>query len=258
MELFSAKNGSKIKKVIIAVLKGGKMSTHINAPAGAIAENILLPGDPLRARFIAENFLENPKLYNEVRGMYGYTGTYKGVPVSVQGTGMGQPSISIYATELFKDYGVKKAIRVGTCGAISEELELRDTILVNSACSDSCLLNQRFGALHFAPTADFNMVKTADFVAQKMGIRYTVGSVASSDFFYDINSNWKKWKEYGVKGIEMESAELFTLAAQYNRRAMAIMTVSDHILKGGETTAEERQTTFTNMMKIALETIISV
>lgn len=258
MELFSAKNGSKIKKVITAVLKGGKMSTHINAPAGAIAENILLPGDPLRAKFIAENFLENPKLYNEVRGMYGYTGTYKGVPVSVQGTGMGQPSISIYATELFKDYGVKKAIRVGTCGAISEELELRDTILVNSACSDSCLLNQRFGALHFAPTADFNMVKTADSVAQKMGIRYTVGSVASSDFFYDINSNWKKWKEYGVKGIEMESAELFTLAAQYNRRAMAIMTVSDHILKGGETTAEERQTTFTNMMKIALETIISV
>ncbi len=234
------------------------MSTHINAPAGAIAKNILLPGDPLRAKFIAENFLENAKLYNEVRGMYGFTGTYKGVPVSVQGTGMGQPSLSIYVTELFKDYGVENAIRVGTCGAIQEDLELRDTILVNSACSDSCLLNQRFGNLHFAPTADFNLVKTADKIAQEMKIRYSVGSVVSSDFFYDINANWKKWKEYGVKGIEMESAELFTLAAQYKRHAMAIMTVSDHILKGGETTAEERQTTFTSMMKIALETIVKV
>lgn len=234
------------------------MSTHINAPQGAIAKNILLPGDPLRAKFIAENFLENAKLYNEVRGMYGFTGTYKGVPVSVQGTGMGQPSLSIYVTELFKDYGVENAIRVGTCGAIQEDLELRDTVLVNSACSDSCLLNQRFGNLHFAPTADFNLVKTADKIAEEMKIRYSVGSVVSSDFFYDINANWKKWKEYGVKGIEMESAELFTLAAQYKRRAMAIMTVSDHILKGGETTAEERQTTFTNMMKIALETIVRV
>ncbi len=234
------------------------MSTHINAAEGAIAKNILLPGDPLRAKFIAENFLENAKLYNEVRGMYGFTGTYKGVPVSVQGTGMGQPSLSIYVTELFKDYGVENAIRVGTCGAIQEDLELRDTILVNSACSDSCLLNQRFGNLHFAPTADFNLVKTADTIAEEMKIRYSVGSVVSSDFFYDINANWKKWKEYGVKGIEMESAELFTLAAQYKRHAMAIMTVSDHILKGGETTAEERQTTFTNMMKIALETIIRV
>lgn len=232
------------------------MSTHINAPEGAIAKNILLPGDPLRAKFIAENFLESAKLYNEVRGMLGYTGTYKGVPVSVQGTGMGQPSLSIYVTELFKDYGVQNAIRVGTCGAIQEDLELRDTIIVSAACSDSCLLNQRFGNLHFAPSADFNLVKTADRIAEKMGIRYTVGSVASSDFFYDINSNWKKWKEYGVKGIEMESAELFTLAAQYKRKAMAVMTVSDHILKGGETTAEERQTTFTNMMKIALETLV--
>ncbi len=234
------------------------MSTHINAKEGAVAKNILLPGDPLRAKFIAENFLENPVLYNEVRGMFGYTGTYKGVPVSVQGTGMGQPSLSIYVTELFKDYGVENAIRVGTCGAVTEDTELRDTIIVNSACSDSSLLNQRFGGLHFAPTADFKLVKTADSIAEKMGIRYTVGSVASSDFFYDINENWKKWAVYGVKGIEMESAELFTLAAQYKRHAMAIMTVSDHILKGGATTAEERQTTFTNMMKLALDTIVEI
>lgn len=234
------------------------MSTHINAPAGAIAKNILLPGDPLRAKFIAENFLENPKCYNEVRGMLGFTGTYKGVPVSVQGTGMGQPSLSIYVTELFKDYGVENAIRVGTCGAVTEDTELRDTIIVNAACSDSSLLNQRFGNLHFAPTADFKLVKTADSIAEEMGIRYHVGSVASSDFFYDLNDNWKKWAQYGVKGIEMESAELFTLAAQYKRHAMAIMTVSDHILKGGATTAEERQTTFTNMMKLALDTIVKI
>ena len=228
------------------------MSTHINAPEGAIARNVLLPGDPLRAKFIAENFLENPKCYNEVRGMFGFTGTYKGVPVSVQGTGMGQPSISIYATELFKFYGVQNAIRVGTCGAVNENTKLRDTIIVNSACSDSSLLNQRFGNLHFAPTANFELVRTADEIG------YAVGSVASSDFFYDKNENWKKWAEYGVLGIEMESAELFTLAAEYKRRAMAIMTVSDHILLGGATTAEERQTTFTAMMTLALETIAKV
>ena len=233
------------------------MSTHINAPEGAIAPNVLLPGDPLRAKFIAENFLENAKCYNEVRGMFGFTGTYKGVPVSVQGTGMGQPSLSIYVTELFKFYNVQTAIRVGTCGSVSEKALLRDTIIVNSACSDSCLLNQRFGNMHFAPTANFELVREADKVAAEMGIRYQVGSVASSDFFYDKNENWKKWAEYGVLGIEMESAELFTLAAEYKRRAMAIMTVSDHILLGGATTAEERQTTFTNMMKVALETIVA-
>ena len=234
------------------------MSTHINAPEGAIAPNVLLPGDPLRAKFIAENFLEDAKCYNEVRGMFGFTGTYKGVPVSVQGTGMGQPSLSIYATELFKFYGVQNAIRVGTCGAVNENTKLRDTIIVNSACSDSSLLNQRFGNLHFAPTADFSLVRAADKIAAEMQIRYQVGSVASTDFFYDKNENWKKWAEYGVLGIEMESAELFTLAAEYKRRALAIMTVSDHILLGGATTAEERQTTFTTMMKVALETIVAV
>jgi purine-nucleoside phosphorylase len=146
---------------------------------------------------------------------------------------------------------------VGTCGSVSEKAQLRDTIIVNSACSDSCLLNQRFGNMHFSPTANFDLVRAADKVAGEMGIRYCVGSVASSDFFYDKNENWKKWAEYGVLGIEMESAELFTLAAEYKRRAMAIMTVSDHILLGGATTAEERQTTFTNMMKVALETIVA-
>ncbi len=234
------------------------MSTHINAPEGAIASSILLPGDPLRAKFIAENFLENAVCYNEVRGMLGFTGTYKGKRVSVQGTGMGQPSLSIYVTELFKFYGVQNAIRVGTCGAVNADTQLRDTIIVNSACSDSCLLNQRFGNMHFAPTANFQLVRTADKIASDMGIRYQVGSVASSDFFYDKNENWKKWAEYGVLGIEMESAELFTLAAEYKRRALAIMTVSDHILLGGQTTAEERQTTFTNMIKLALDTVVAM
>ncbi|MBP5283175.1 MAG: purine-nucleoside phosphorylase [Treponema sp.] len=234
------------------------MSTHIAAKKGQIARNILLPGDPLRAKFIAENFLEGAECYNEVRGMLGFTGKYKGIPVSVQGTGMGQPSLSIYVTELFKDYDVENAIRVGTCGAVSADIELRDTIIVNSACSDSSLLNQRFGNMHFAPTSDFNMVRAADKIASQMKIRYCVGSVASSDFFYDINDNWKTWASYGVKGIEMESAELLTLAAQYKRHAMSIMTVRDHILKGGATTAEERQTSFTNMMKLALDTIAEI
>lgn len=232
------------------------MSVHINAKNGEIAPNILLPGDPLRAKFIAENFLENPKCYNEIRGMYGFTGTYKGVPVSVQGTGMGQPSLSIYVTELFKFYDVQTAIRIGTCGAVHENINLRDTIIVNSACSDSSLINQRFGNLHFAPTSNFELVRTADKIASEMGIRYSVGSVASSDLFYDKNENWRKWAEYGVLGIEMEAAELLTLAAEYKRKAMAIMTVSDHILKGGATTAEERQTAFKNMMQLALDTIV--
>lgn len=232
------------------------MSTHINAPKGAIAERILLPGDPLRAKFIAETFLEDAKCYNQVRGMLGFTGTYKRIPVSVQGTGMGQPSISIYATELFKDYEVQTAIRVGTTGAIQKDIKLRDTIIVNSACTDSSMQKTRFGDMHYAPTANFNLVKTADSIAQEMGIDYTVGSVTSCDMFYDPKESWKTWAKYGVLGMEMESAELFTLAAEFNRKALAIMTVSDHIVLGGQTTAEERQLTFTNMIKLALETII--
>lgn len=233
-----------------------RMSTHINAPSGAIADKILLPGDPLRAKFIAENFLENPVCYNEVRGMLGFTGTYKGVRVSVQGTGMGQPSLSIYAHELFDCYGVRKAIRVGTCGAVSEDVELRDVILANGACTDSSLQNQRFGMLHYAPVPDFSLLYTAFNKAKEMGLRTVVGQCVSSDRFYDDNENWRLWKKYGVKGIEMESAELYTLAAEFNRKAMTILTVSDHILKGTATSAEERQTTFKDMMILALETII--
>ncbi len=231
------------------------MSTHINAPDGAIADAVLLPGDPLRAKFIAENFLKDAKCYNEVRGMYGFTGTYNGKRVSVQGTGMGQPSLSIYVTELFKFYGVQKAIRVGTCGAVQKDIALRDVILAQGACSDSSLNTMRFGGMHFAPIADFGLLKKADAEAEKMGLKANVGLCVSSDNFYDDKSMWKLWAEYGAMGIEMEAAELYTLAAKYHRKALAILTVSDHILLGGETTAEERQKTFTNMIELALRTV---
>lgn len=233
------------------------MSTHINAPDGAIADKVLLPGDPLRAKFIAENFLENATCYNQVRGMYGFTGTYKGQKISVQGSGMGQPSLSIYANELYRFYGVEKIIRVGTIGSVQENIKVRDTIIASSACSDSYLLNQRFGGLHFAPTADFCMLYNAYNKAREFGIDAKVGSVVSSDRFYDDNENWKLWKKYGIVGIEMESAELFTIAAELNKKALSIFTVSDNILTGEVTTAAERETTFKDMINLALETIIA-
>lgn len=231
------------------------MSTHINAADGAVASAVLLPGDPLRAKFIAENFLENAVCYNEVRGMFGFTGTYKRKKVSVQGTGMGQPSFSIYATELFKFYGVETAVRIGTCGAINADVKVRDTILANAACSDSSLISQRFGSLHFAPSATFPLLHKAYTKSAELGIKTFVGTVASSDLFYDDNENWKKWAEYGVLGMEMEAAELYTLAAKFHRNALAILTVSDNILTGEQTTAEERQKTFKDMIILALETV---
>ena len=233
------------------------MSTHIGAKEGQIAQTVLLPGDPLRAKFIAETFLENIECYNEVRGMLGYTGTYKGKHISVQGTGMGQPSLSIYVNELFLFYGVQTAIRVGTCGAVHKKTKVRDVILAASACTDSALMNQRFGSLHFAPTADFDLLEKARAVALKKKVTHHVGTVASSDLFYDENSNWKLWAQYGVLGIEMEAAELYTLAAKFERKALAILTVSDHIATGESTSAEERQVTFKQMMEIALDTAIA-
>ena len=231
------------------------MSTHINAPEGAIADAVLLPGDPLRAKFIAEHFLEDAVCYNEVRGMYGFTGTYNGRRVSVQGTGMGQPSLSIYVTELFQFYNVQKAVRVGTCGAVQQDIALRDVILAEGACTDSGLNTQRFGGMHFAPVADFGLLSKAHEAARAIGVDPKVGLGVSSDLFYDDKSTWKLWAQYGALGIEMEAAELYTLAAKFHRKALAVLTVSDHILLGGQTTAEERQTSFTTMMKIALEAV---
>ncbi len=233
------------------------MSIHIAAKEGQIAEAILLPGDPLRAKFIAETFLENVECYNEVRNMLGYTGTYKGKRVSVQGTGMGQPSLSIYVNELFNVYNVQKAIRIGTCGAVHKSTKVRDIIIAMSACSDSAILNQRFGSLHFAPTASYELMAKAIEAAKAKNLAHMVGSVTSSDLFYDDNENWKLWASYGVLGIEMEAAELYTLAAKFERQALAILTVSDHIATGETTTSEERQLTFKGMMEIALEAAIS-
>jgi purine-nucleoside phosphorylase len=231
------------------------MSTHIGAKPGEIADSVLLPGDPLRAKFIAETYLENPVCYNEIRGMYGFTGTYKGKKVSVQGTGMGQPSLSIYVNELFQFYGVQKAIRVGTAGAVQETTKLRDVVIAMSACTDSALNTYRFEGRHFAPTASFNLVKRAYDAAMARGITPLVGSVTSSDVFYDEKAAWKLWAEYGILAIEMEAAELYTLAAKFRREALAILTISDHIAKGTATTAEERQTTFKTMMEIALDAV---
>lgn len=235
------------------------MSVHINAKQGDIAESVLLPGDPLRAKFIAENFLENPVCYNEVRGMYGFTGTYKGKRISVQGTGMGIPSISIYANELINEYGVKNLIRVGTCGGYHEDVKVRDLVIAMSACTDSNLNLTRFQGRTFAPTANFELLKKAYDVAVEKGIDPKVGPIYSSDIFYgDDNEDWKKWAKFGCLGVEMEAAGLYTIAAKYHVKALAIMTVSDHFITGEVTTAEERQTTFTNMMEVALDTIVGL
>lgn len=234
------------------------MSVHIGAVEGAVAERILLPGDPLRAKYIAETYLDNSVCYNEVRGMYGFTGTYKGVPVSVQGTGMGVPSISIYAQELMQSYGVKTLIRVGTCGAIQKDIKIRDVLLAMSASTDSSVNRLRFGQMDYAPTANFDLLHKAHAVARERGVDVKVGNVFSTDLFYNEGlADLERWAKFGILALEMESAALFTLAAEFDAKALAILTVSDHILTGEATTAEERQSTFHEMMEIALEAAIA-
>lgn len=234
------------------------MSIHIAAQPGDIAEAILLPGDPLRAKFIAETFLEHSVQYTGVRNIFGYTGTYKGKRVSVQGTGMGIPSISIYVNELFRDYGVRRAIRIGTAGAIQPEVQLRDLVLAVAACTDSGANKIRFGGRDFAPSASFSLLKTAFETAEAKGWRPKAGAVVSSDMFYTENPDeWKLWARFGCLAVEMETAELYTLAAQYRREALALLTISDSLITHETTSAEERQTAFTHMMEVALETAIS-
>jgi purine-nucleoside phosphorylase len=233
------------------------MSIHIAAKPGDIAEAILLPGDPLRAQFIAETFLEKPCQYNEIRNMFGYTGTYKGKRVSVQGTGMGIPSISIYVNELFRDYGVKRAIRIGTAGAIQEHVHIRDLVIAMAASTDSGANSIRFGARNFAPAASFTLLKTAYDTAVSKGWQPLVGTVISSDMFYTENpEEWKLWAKFGCLAVEMECAELYTLAAKYGREALTLLTISDSLTNHEITSPEERQTTFTRMMEVALETAI--
>ncbi|MDR0785668.1 MAG: purine-nucleoside phosphorylase [Treponema sp.] len=234
------------------------MSTHITAKSGEISDAILLPGDPLRAKFIAETFLKDARQYTNVRNIFGYTGLYKGKPVSVQGTGMGIPSISIYVNELFREYGVKRAIRIGTAGAIQSEVEIRDVILATAASTDNGANNIRFRGRDFAPAASFPLLKTAYEIAVQKGFDPKVGTVVSSDMFYTEDSDdWKIWAKFGCLAIEMETAELYTLAAKYRRDALALLTISDHVVTGQITTAEERQNTFVNMIEIALDTAVS-
>ena len=233
------------------------MSTHIAAKNGEIAEAVLLPGDPLRAKFVADNFLKDVVQYSSVRNILGFTGTYKGKKVSVQGTGMGIPSISIYVNELFCEYGVKRAIRIGTAGSISEDVKIRDLVLAMSACTDSGANNIRFGGRNYAPTASFSLLKTAWDIAVSKGWQPKAGPVVSSDMFYTENPDeWKLWAKFGCLAVEMECAELYTLAAKYRREALGILTVSDSLVTGESTSSEERQTTFTRMMETALEAAI--
>jgi purine-nucleoside phosphorylase len=234
------------------------MSIHIAAKNGDIAEVILLPGDPLRAQFVAENFLKDPVKYTDVRNILGFTGIYKGKKVSVQGTGMGIPSISIYVNELFRDYGVKRAIRIGTAGSIQKDVHIRDLVLAMSACTDSNANNIRFGSRNYAPAASFSLLRTAWDIAVSKNWQPKAGPVVSADMFYTNDpEEWKLWAQYGCLALEMECAELYTLAAKYGREALGIMTVSDSLITNEQTTSEERQTTFTRMMEVALETAIS-
>jgi len=234
------------------------MSTHIGAEKGEIADKILLPGDPLRAKHIAETFLSDVKQYNQVRGMYGFTGTYKGERISVQGTGMGVPSISIYVNELIQEYGIKKLIRVGTCGALQKDVQVRDVILAQGSTTDSQTNRMIFGGIDYAPLADFQLLKDAYQVGEDKGLNLRVGNVFTSDTFY--RENGKELNEflarYNVLGVEMETSALYTLAAKFGVQALSVLTVSDHAITGEETSAEERQTTFNEMIEVSLDAAI--
>ncbi|KLU65240.1 purine nucleoside phosphorylase DeoD-type [Desulfosporosinus acididurans] len=235
------------------------MSIHIGAKEGEIARTVLLPGDPLRAKFIAETFLQDVVCYNEVRGMFGFTGTYQGKRVSVQGTGMGMPSISIYVNELITEFKVQNLIRIGTCGAMQEDIHLKDVILAMSTSTDSNMNKLRFNNMDYAPTANFSLLMKAYNNAQKLGVPVRVGNILSTDTFYgDEPDDWKHWAKFGVLAVEMEAAALYTLAAKFNVRALGIMTVSDSFITHEITTSEERQKTFRNMIEIALETALEL
>jgi purine-nucleoside phosphorylase len=230
------------------------MSTHIGAEAGQIAPTVLLPGDPLRAKWIAETFLEDAACYSEVRGMYGFTGTWQGTPVSVQGSGMGQPSMSIYVNELFREYDVQRVIRVGSCGSVSERVALRDVVIASGACTDSSMNRLRFHGLDYAPVADFGLLRAAvDAAENHDDVTSHVGLIFSGDTFYNPREDlMAPMVAHGVLALEMEASALYTLAASYGRKALAICTVSDHILTGEETTSAEREQTFGAMVDIAL------
>jgi purine-nucleoside phosphorylase len=232
------------------------VSTHIAAADGQIAPHVLMPGDPMRAKWIAENFLDGAECYSEVRGMLGFTGTYRGERVSVQGSGMGLPSMSIYLNELLREYGVRSVVRVGSCGALTEDLALRDIVIASGACTDSSMNRIRFEGLDYAPVADFGLLRAAydAATARDLPAATRVGLLMSSDSFYHPRPELtSRMVDYGVLAVEMEASALYTLAAQHKARALAICTVSDHVLTGEQTSWEERQNSFGDMVEIALD-----
>ena len=238
---------------------------HISAKPGDFGKTVLMPGDPLRSKFIAENFLENPVLVNNVRGVQGYTGTYKGVKVSVMASGMGMPAIGIYSHELYNGYGVENIIRVGSAGAIQDYVNLYDLVIAQGACTDSNFASQFHLPGTFAPIGDYTLLKEAVAAAEELGAVYHVGNVNSSDVFYGDHEGVPEGldsvyglKKMGVLALEMEAAALYMNAARYGKRALCICTVSDHVLKGVETTSMERQTAFTQMMQVALEVAVKM
>ena len=238
---------------------------HINAKPEDFAKTVLMPGDPLRSKFIAENFLDNPRLVNNVRGIHGYTGTYKGVPVSVMASGMGMPSIGIYSYELFNFFGVENIIRVGSAGGMSESVKVRDIILAQGACTNSSFAHNFNLPGTFAPIADFNLLRKTVETAEDLGISYKVGNVLSSDTFYNDDlglvpemTSTALWGKMGVLGVEMEAAALYMNAARSGKNALAILTVSDHLLTGESLSSDDRQNSFTDMMKLSLETAVNL
>ncbi|GIH18246.1 purine nucleoside phosphorylase DeoD-type [Rugosimonospora africana] len=235
------------------------MSTHIGAKPGEIAPRVLLPGDPLRAKWIAETYLEDAKCYSNVRNMFGFTGTYHGVSVSVQGSGMGMPSASIYYHELLSDYGARVLIRVGSCGALTEELQLRDVVAASASSTDSAMNRVRFdGLIDYAPVASFELLRKAVDVAADKELPMHVGQVFAADAFYtDRPDLFDRLAAYGVLAVEMESAALYTLAARFRARALTLLTVSDHIKTGASTSSHEREQTFAHMVEVALDTVVA-
>lgn len=230
------------------------MSTHINAAnKGDIAESILLPGDPLRAKYIAENFLDNAVCYTEIRNMYGYTGTYRGVPVSVQGTGMGMPSMGIYSWELITEYGVQNLIRIGTAGSFHEDIKIKDVVLGIAASTDSNYQHAFNIPGNFAPNASWELLKKAMEVNKDLGLPVTAGNIVSCDVFYETEPDWwKKWAKMGVMAVEMEAAALYMNAAYNGVNALAMMTITDHFVTGEKATTEERTTANDDMVRLAL------
>ncbi|GAA3932442.1 purine-nucleoside phosphorylase [Actinoplanes auranticolor] len=235
------------------------MSVHIGAQPGDIAERVLLPGDPMRAKWIAETFLTDPVCYTQVRGMLGFTGTWQGVRVSVQGSGMGMPSASIYTHELINEYGAKSLIRIGSCGALAMDLNLGDVIAAIGSATDSNMNRVRFdGLVDYAPVADFALLRTAADVADRRGVALRVGPILAADAFYtDRPDLYDTLADYGVLAVEMESAAIYTIAARYGARALTILTVSDHIKRGDKMDAAQREQGFSDMVQIGLDTAIA-